>query len=627
MKNKILKILEISLLIIIIGATSSNAALIKNVGDKLSIYGILGDVNNDKKINSLDTQMILKYTTGSIKLNLFQKKRADVNRDGKINSKDSSKLLTYITKYGENKQEVVNVSNISITGNKSMTVGETINLKATITPSNTSSKVEWSTSNRFRATVNDDGVVNAKAKGTVTITAKIGDIKATHKIEIQEDAKDKERIKSYNSVEINTVTSMPAGMEETKEDTAATRGWMIKFIRDPQRDTNLLASSEYKSTGAIALFYANRILGADINSNIIKNVFQNGFGTNWSKGNFTGKDCTSYEEQLRLVYSELIKGNPVGVPVCNDEGEGQYILIYAVAKTSNSKTKLSAIDFRAIDTKNGNWVRLSDYYQYKEDGKPVYRVAYLNSDAVKSVSLNNTSLTLDRGARGNLYATVKNTGDADVYITKLKQVTFSSSNSGVASVNSDGTVQANGVGTATITAKTYNGKTATCNITVKDGYTYYYNSSTYQIAVSKDKLNSVIGTIGNKGIYQRNMGGNCYRISVYHTRLLLGYVSESSASQSSAKNDISPVGRIRESDKTTFLKNVAKSINNKQPVVIYVTSSKGEHWVTVVGYKGSGTSLSDFLILGSYSGNLLIGGNGETCNGLRKNDKYIGNTY
>ena len=46
-------------------------------------------------------------------------------------------------------------------------------------------------------------------------------------------------------------------------------------------------------------------------------------------------------------------------------------------------------------------------------------------------------------------------------------VTWTSSNSNVASVSSSGVVTAKGVGTATVTVKTYNGKTASCTVTVK----------------------------------------------------------------------------------------------------------------------------------------------------------------
>ena len=74
-----------------------------------------------------------------------------------------------------------------------------------------------------------------------------------------------------------------------------------------------------------------------------------------------------------------------------------------------------------------------------------------------SISLNKTSLVLKKSASETLTATVSN-GSGDV--------TWTSSNTAVATVDSNGNVTAVEKGNATITA-TYSGKTATCQVTVK----------------------------------------------------------------------------------------------------------------------------------------------------------------
>lgn len=77
-----------------------------------------------------------------------------------------------------------------------------------------------------------------------------------------------------------------------------------------------------------------------------------------------------------------------------------------------------------------------------------------------SVALNKTTLTLDTGKTSNLRATVYPSNAAN------KKCTWSSSNTSVATVDSNGKVTAKKAGTATITVKTSNGKTATCKVTV-----------------------------------------------------------------------------------------------------------------------------------------------------------------
>ena len=79
-----------------------------------------------------------------------------------------------------------------------------------------------------------------------------------------------------------------------------------------------------------------------------------------------------------------------------------------------------------------------------------------------SVKFNTTSITLEKGKTATLTATVTPDNATD------KTITWSTSNSKVASVDKNGKVTAVGEGTAIITATTANGKTATCKVTVKN---------------------------------------------------------------------------------------------------------------------------------------------------------------
>lgn len=78
-----------------------------------------------------------------------------------------------------------------------------------------------------------------------------------------------------------------------------------------------------------------------------------------------------------------------------------------------------------------------------------------------SISLNKTSATIETGKTVSLTATITPSNATD------KTVTWSSSNTSIATV-SGGIVTGKSVGNATITAKTNNGKTATCIVTVKN---------------------------------------------------------------------------------------------------------------------------------------------------------------
>ena len=92
----------------------------------------------------------------------------------------------------------------------------------------------------------------------------------------------------------------------------------------------------------------------------------------------------------------------------------------------------------------------------KENG---FKFIALDVSEPTSVSLNKTSLTLDVGKSYTLTKTVSPSNAATSY-------TWSSSNTSVATVDGNGKVTAKKAGTATITVKTSNGKTATCKVTV-----------------------------------------------------------------------------------------------------------------------------------------------------------------
>lgn len=110
---------------------------------------------------------------------------------------------------------------------------------------------------------------------------------------------------------------------------------------------------------------------------------------------------------------------------------------------------------------------LSQTYTFVVNGKP------------DSVALDKTSLDLSVNETKTLTATLSPYGVEDT-------LTWRSSNTNVATVNSSGKVTAVGVGTATITVTTSNGKTASCKVTVKAAPT--------SVTLSKTSLSLTAGS-------------------------------------------------------------------------------------------------------------------------------------
>ncbi len=99
----------------------------------------------------------------------------------------------------------------------------------------------------------------------------------------------------------------------------------------------------------------------------------------------------------------------------------------------------------------------------------------VNPDIIKptGVSLSADTLEITEGKTGTLTATVAPEDATD------KTVTWSSSNTSVAKVNSSGVVTAVAAGTAEITVTTFNGFTATATVTVKEKEIPYIENGVY----------------------------------------------------------------------------------------------------------------------------------------------------
>ena len=84
------------------------------------------------------------------------------------------------------KVDYIHVSEISLdVTEKTLYVGETLNLTATVSPENSTYKtVEWTSSDKSVATVDAEGKANAIGKGTTTITAKADGKEATCKLTV-----------------------------------------------------------------------------------------------------------------------------------------------------------------------------------------------------------------------------------------------------------------------------------------------------------------------------------------------------------------------------------------------------------------------------------------------------------
>lgn len=225
----------------------------------------------------------------------------------------------------------------------------------------------------------------------------------------------------------------------------------------------------------------------------------------------------------------------------------------------------------------------------------------------ESVSLNKTSITVTQGYTYTLKASVAPENTTD------KSVTFTSSSRSVATVSENGVVKGIKPGTATITAKTENGKTAKCKVVVrlskvsasvsnvsttscKVSWKKVANASGYKVyrATSENGTYSLRKTIsGNSTFSYTNTGLKPGRTYYYKVRAY----GKSSAYNGSYSSVVSykavPKSPTLSSSVSVTSSSVKLSWNKVSDATgyrIYKRSSTSSSWTTVATVSGSSTT-------------------------------------
>ncbi len=122
----------------------------------------------NKKVTYKSSNKKIASVTSKGKIKGIKKGTATITVTAKDKSKKKAKLKVKV---------VTPVSKVKLNASsKTITVGKTVKLKATVTPKNAyNKKVKWKTSNKKTATVSTKGVVKGIKAGTATITATAAD--------------------------------------------------------------------------------------------------------------------------------------------------------------------------------------------------------------------------------------------------------------------------------------------------------------------------------------------------------------------------------------------------------------------------------------------------------------------
>ena len=325
--------------------------------------------------------------------------------------------------------------------------GSTYKLTATVLPENTtdSKNVSWSSNNEAVATVDANGNVTAKRAGTAVITATSTNGKTagcTVTVSKKEIPITEVRLnKSTETLTEGETTTLTATV--LPENT--TYGKSVKW------------SSSNVAVATVDLM--GKVTAKRAGTAIITAISENGKTASCTI-TVNKKDTNITITEVRLNKStETLK-------------EGDTTTLTATVLPENT-TDSKSVSWRSSNSEVAT-VDANGTVTAKRAGTAVITATSTNGKTagctvtvskkeipIIEISLDKSSATLTEGETTTIVATVlpENTTDS-------KSVSWSSSNSEVATVDANGTVTAKRAGTAVITATSTNGKTAGCTVTV-----------------------------------------------------------------------------------------------------------------------------------------------------------------
>ena len=353
------------------------------------------------------------------------------------------------------------VSSVTISKSSlSLYVGDVYSLTATVRPSSATEKsVTWSSSDESVVTVNQAGRVTAVSPGTATVkvTTKDGGYSATCQITV--------------SAMVDLGLSVKWATCNVGADTPEEYGDYFAWGETEAKTDYSWSTYKWCNVSETTLTkYNTKSNYGTVDNKTVLDLSDDAARANWGGSWRMPTDAEWTELRTQCVWTWTTLGGKNGYNVRGPNGNtiflpaagyrngtslyhaGSYGYFWSSSLFTDSPDYAVSAGFYSSIVGRGHY-----YRYYGRSVRPVYG----DFIYVGSISLNKSSLSIKEGETYQLSATVRPS------TATVKTVTWSSSNTSVASVDSNGMVTAVSAGTATITVWSSDGKkSATCTVTV-----------------------------------------------------------------------------------------------------------------------------------------------------------------
>ena len=336
-------------------------------------------------------------------------------------------------------------------------------LAMTVTPADFTDKVTWKSSNTGVVTVTEDGQIESVGTGTSTVKVSVGDVSATCKVTV---------VQPVTSLYITEYSVYMDALEQHQlkvniyPDNAYNKkvAWSSSNPLVATVDANGLVEAKKKGTATITVTAQD---GSNRKDTCTIYVQSDG---HICKAVSEMESVHPYKNNTNEFWQYTVK-NAKTLNVTFDartEVEEEYDYLYIYDGKNNQIGKYTGKELAGKTLRiTGDTVRIK---LVSDDGGTAwgFKVTSVKANVtnvkVTKITLNKASANVERGKTLQLTATVTPTTATN------KAVTWTSSNTKVATVSSTGKVTAKAVGVATITctARDGSGVKATCKVTVKN---------------------------------------------------------------------------------------------------------------------------------------------------------------
>ena len=417
------------------GETLKSIVNVPNEPDSIAFTTSSDVIGVSETYTGLQVQMMPSGTDASVTWRSSNEKYVKVDENGAIKGvKKGSAYIYAKTRNGKEARCKVTVkkapSKVAISKKKlTLGAGQTEALTAKLPSGSASAEIDWISADTAVATVDEHGNITARSAGKVKITARTYNNKTAA---CTVTVKAAPTAVTLSSAELNLTVKGTAKLKATLSPAGA-------------MEENTFSSS---NAAVATVSAAGKVKAKKVGTAVITLKTYNGV-TATCKVNVR---ATPTKVKLEASALSLAAGMTHALAATVLPEGADPTLEWASSNTGVAKVENGVITALKAGTA---------IVACKTSNGKIAKCKVTVKAAPTSVALNPTALRLSAGGMSfRLVSTVKPSGIID------GAVTYASSNTSVAKVGADGTVTTVNAGTANITATTYNGKTASCAVTV-----------------------------------------------------------------------------------------------------------------------------------------------------------------